>query len=112
MAAMPVADADIDRLTDKELLELADNLRAGVPMATPVFDGAARRGNQGLASTWLICQIVASFTLYDGRTGDHSCVRSPSATCTCSSLTTLVDDKMHARSTGSYSLGDAAAAGW
>ena len=44
-------DADIDSLNDTELLELADNLRKGVPMATPVFDGAAEEEVKSLVAT-------------------------------------------------------------
>ena len=62
-------NADIDGLKDKELLELAGNLRAGVPMATPVFDGAAEEEIKALLR---LADLPDSgqLTLYDGRTGD------------------------------------------
>ena len=96
-------DADIDSLTDDELLELADNLRAGVPMATPVFDGAAE---EEIKSLLRLADIPDSgqLTLYDGRTGDTFMRPVTVGYMYMLKLNHLVDDKMHARSTGSYSL--------
>ena len=96
-------DADIDSLNDQELMELADNLRAGVPMATPVFDGAAE---EEIKSLLRLADIPDSgqLTLYDGRTGDAFMRPVTVGYMYMLKLNHLVDDKMHARSTGSYSL--------
>jgi DNA-directed RNA polymerase subunit beta len=96
-------DADIDGLKDKELLELAVNLRAGVPMATPVFDGAAEEEIKALLR---LADLPDSgqLTLYDGRTGDTFMRPVTVGYMYMLKLNHLVDDKMHARSTGSYSL--------
>jgi DNA-directed RNA polymerase subunit beta len=96
-------DADIDSLNDTELLELADNLRKGVPMATPVFDGAAE---EEVKSLLRLADIPDSgqLTLYDGRSGDTFMRPVTVGYMYMLKLNHLVDDKMHARSTGSYSL--------
>ena len=96
-------DADIDSLTDNELLELADNLRKGVPMATPVFDGAAEEEVKALLR---LADIPDSgqLTLYDGRSVDTFMRPVTVGYMYMLKLNHLVDDKMHARSTGSYSL--------
>ena len=96
-------DADIDSLSDPELLELADNLRAGVPMATPVFDGAAEEEIKSLLRRADIPDS-GQLTLYDGRTGDTFMRPVTVGYMYMLKLNHLVDDKMHARSTGSYSL--------
>ncbi|MBT4854396.1 MAG: DNA-directed RNA polymerase subunit beta, partial [Halieaceae bacterium] len=96
-------DADIDSLNDTELLELAGNLRKGVPMATPVFDGAAE---EEVKSLLRLADIPDSgqLTLYDGRSGDTFMRPVTVGYMYMLKLNHLVDDKMHARSTGSYSL--------
>jgi len=96
-------DEDIDALSDHELLELADNLRQGVPMATPVFDGAKEESIKALLK---MADIPDSgqLTLYDGRTGDAFMRPVTVGYMYMLKLNHLVDDKMHARSTGSYSL--------
>ncbi|WP_435214275.1 DNA-directed RNA polymerase subunit beta [Luminiphilus sp. nBUS_16] len=96
-------DADIDSLTDNELFELAGNLRKGVPMATPVFDGAAE---EEVKSLLRLADIPDSgqLTLYDGRSGDTFMRPVTVGYMYMLKLNHLVDDKMHARSTGSYSL--------
>ncbi len=96
-------NADIDGLKDEELLELAGNLRAGVPMATPVFDGAAEEEIKALLR---LADLPDSgqLTLYDGRTGDTFMRPVTVGYMYMLKLNHLVDDKMHARSTGSYSL--------
>jgi DNA-directed RNA polymerase subunit beta len=94
---------DIKSLTDEEVLELAGNLRAGVPMATPVFDGAAEseiKDMLGLAGMDESGQV----TLYDGRSGEAFDRQVTVGIMYMLKLNHLVDDKMHARSTGSYSL--------
>jgi len=94
---------DLDSFTDDEILSLAKNLKAGVPLATPVFDGAEESeikrllelgGLDSSGQTWL----------YDGRTGDQFQRPVTVGYMYMLKLNHLVDDKMHARSTGSYSL--------
>jgi DNA-directed RNA polymerase subunit beta len=94
---------DLKSLTDGEVLDLAKNLRAGVPMATPVFDGAEEASIKDLLK---LADMPDSgqFTLYDGRTGDSFDRLVTVGYMYMLKLNHLVDDKMHARSTGSYSL--------
>ncbi len=95
--------ADIDALEDSEVTDLANNLRGGVPMATPVFDGASEADIKNmleLADLPLSGQSV----LYDGRTGDAFDRPVTVGYMYVLKLNHLVDDKMHARSTGPYSL--------
>jgi len=94
---------DLDSLTDEEIRELARNLRGGVPMATPVFDGAAEeeiRDMLELAGLPRSGQV----TLYDGRSGEAFDRPVTVGYLYMLKLHHLVDDKMHARSTGPYSL--------
>ena len=94
---------DIKSLQEDELFELATNLRAGVPMATPVFDGAAETEiKQMLALAGL--DQSGQVKLFDGRTGDAFDHPVTVGIMYMLKLNHLVDDKMHARSTGSYSL--------
>ena len=94
---------DLKSLTDKEILTLAGNLRQGVPMATPVFDGAAEESIKELLA---LADLPESgqFTLYDGRSGEAFDRPVTVGYMYMLKLNHLVDDKMHARSTGSYSL--------
>ena len=94
---------DLKSLTDGEILALANNLRLGVPMATPVFDGAAEESIKELLA---LADMPESgqFTLYDGRTGEAFDRPVTVGYMYMLKLNHLVDDKMHARSTGSYSL--------
>ena len=94
---------DLDSFSDDEVLELASNLRQGVPMATPVFDGAQESEIKGMLKLAGLPESGQT-TLYDGRTGEAF-----DRPVTCGymyilKLNHLVDDKMHARSTGPYSL--------
>jgi len=84
-------------------VELAENLRKGVPMATPVFDGAAE---VQIKSMLKLAGLPESgqVTLYDGRTGQAFDRPVTVGYMYMLKLNHLVDDKMHARSTGSYSL--------
>jgi DNA-directed RNA polymerase subunit beta len=95
--------ADIGSLSDDELLALAENLRAGVPMATPVFDGAREESIKELLR---MAELPDSgqLTLFDGRSGDQFDRPVTVGYMYMLKLNHLVDDKMHARSTGSYSL--------
>ena len=94
---------NIKSLSDTEILELASNLRQGVPMATPVFDGAAESEIKEMLS---LAELDDSgqVTLYDGRTGESFDRPVTVGIMYMLKLNHLVDDKMHARSTGSYSL--------
>jgi DNA-directed RNA polymerase subunit beta len=94
---------DIASLTDNEVQELAQNLRKGVPFATPVFDGADEAEiKQMLALADL--PLNGQVTLFDGRTGDPFERQVTIGYMHFLKLHHLVDDKMHARSTGPYSL--------
>ena len=98
-----VIQEDLDSFTDTEIFELAGNLRKGVPMATPAFDGAKETE---LKEMLRIAGIPESgqVTLFDGRTGDKFDRPVTVGYMYMLKLNHLVDDKMHARSTGSYSL--------
>ena len=94
---------DLSELSDTEVMELAGNLRGGVPIATPVFDGAS----EGEIKDWLkIAGLPQSgqATLMDGRTGEAFDREVTVGYMYMLKLNHLVDDKMHARSTGPYSL--------
>jgi DNA-directed RNA polymerase subunit beta len=95
--------AELKELSDEEILELAENLRAGVPMATPVFDGA---NEDQIKAMLKLAELPESgqVVLYDGRTGDAFDRPVTVGYMYMLKLNHLVDDKMHARSTGSYSL--------
>jgi DNA-directed RNA polymerase subunit beta len=94
---------DLKSLGDREILELAGNLRAGVPMATPVFDGAAEEEIKKLL-TLADLPDTGQMHLRDGRTGERFERPVTVGYMYMLKLNHLVDDKMHARSTGSYSL--------
>ncbi|PLW80962.1 DNA-directed RNA polymerase subunit beta [Kineobactrum sediminis] len=94
---------DLNSLSDAEILTLADNLREGVPMATPVFDGAAEESIKELL-TLAGMPESGQFTLFDGRSGEAFDRPVTVGYMYMLKLNHLVDDKMHARSTGSYSL--------
>ncbi len=94
---------DLKSFADNEIIELAQNLRRGVPMATPVFDGASEDEIKNMLT---LADLPASgqTTLYDGRTGDSFDRDVTVGYMYMLKLNHLVDDKMHARSTGPYSL--------
>ncbi len=94
---------DIKSLSDGEVLELARNLRRGVPMATPVFDGASEDEIKRLL-TLADLPTSGQTTLHDGRTGEKFERPVTVGYMYMLKLNHLVDDKMHARSTGPYSL--------
>jgi DNA-directed RNA polymerase subunit beta len=104
---------DLAGMSDDEVLEMAGNLSQGVPFATPVFDGAAEseiRGMLHLAYPDELAQAKGlnatrtQATLHDGRTGDAFERPVTVGYMHVLKLHHLVDDKMHARSTGPYSL--------
>jgi len=96
-------DERLNELDDPALLELAENLRPGVPVATPVFDGAKEKDivdmlrQAGLSETGQV-------TLFDGRTGEQFKRQVTVGYIYMLKLHHLVDDKIHARSIGPYSL--------
>ncbi|MGO3348490.1 MULTISPECIES: DNA-directed RNA polymerase subunit beta [unclassified Halomonas] len=94
---------ELDSLSDDEIIALAKNLKGGVPMATPVFDGAEEHEIKHLLK---LADIPESgqMALFDGRTGDAFDRPVTVGYMYMLKLNHLVDDKMHARSTGSYSL--------
>ncbi|WP_111658269.1 DNA-directed RNA polymerase subunit beta [Isoalcanivorax indicus] len=94
---------DIASFSDAEIIELAQNLRAGVPMATPVFDGAKEPELKALLELADVDPSGQSI-LWDGRTGEKFDRPVTVGYMYMLKLNHLVDDKMHARSTGSYSL--------
>jgi DNA-directed RNA polymerase subunit beta len=95
--------AQLDDRSDVELIELADNLRAGVPMGTPVFDGA-REPDVSHMLTKAGLDTSGQSDLYDGRTGDKFDRKVTVGIIYMLKLHHLVDDKIHARSIGPYSL--------
>jgi DNA-directed RNA polymerase subunit beta len=96
-------DERLNELDDSSLIEMGNNLRGGVPIATPVFDGAKEHNivemldEAGLNSTGQV-------TLYDGRTGEAFKRQVTVGYIYMLKLHHLVDDKIHARSIGPYSL--------
>ena len=94
---------DIKSFSDDELYELAGNLTKGVPTATPVFDGATEEEIKNLLELADLDRSGQS-TLYDGRTGEKFDRDVTVGYMYMLKLNHLVDDKMHARSTGPYSL--------
>jgi len=96
-------NVDLKSLKDSEILELAKNLTGGVPMATPAFDGATEPEIKALLELAGL-PTSGQAQLYDGRTGDAFDRPTTVGYMYMLKLNHLVDDKMHARSTGSYSL--------
>jgi DNA-directed RNA polymerase subunit beta len=95
--------ADLRSLNDSEIYELADNLRNGVPIATPVFDGATEAEIKYMLELAGLPENGQA-TLIDGRTGEPFDRPITVGYMYMLKLNHLVDDKMHARSTGPYSL--------
>jgi DNA-directed RNA polymerase subunit beta len=94
---------DLTQFSDEELLRLADNLTDGVPMATPVFDGATEAEIKHMLALADL-PLSGQTQLYDGRTGEAFDRHTTVGYMHYLKLNHLVDDKMHARSTGPYSL--------
>jgi DNA-directed RNA polymerase subunit beta len=104
---------DLDSFSDVEILNMANNLKNGVPFATPVFDGAHEEEIQRMldlaypdpiAKEMGLMPSKQQVTLYDGRTGEAFERPVTLGVMHMLKLHHLVDDKMHARSTGPYSL--------
>ena len=105
--------ARIDELTDDEVMEMAQNLKNGVPFATPVFDGATEEEittmlelayPDDVAKRMQLTPSRTQAWLFDGRTGEKFERPVTVGYMHYLKLHHLVDDKMHARSTGPYSL--------
>jgi DNA-directed RNA polymerase subunit beta len=96
-------DEDLGKLTDEEVLQLAFNLKDGVPFATPVFDGASEAEITAMLELAGL-PVSGQVTLHDGRTGEAFDRPVTVGYMHVLKLHHLVDDKMHARSTGPYSL--------
>jgi DNA-directed RNA polymerase subunit beta len=96
-------ETKLKTLSDEEILELSENLKTGVPIATPVFDGASELE---LKKMLALADLPESgqTALFDGRTGEQFDRPVTVGYMYMLKLNHLVDDKMHARSTGSYSL--------
>ena len=94
---------NLDELTDAEIVEMAGNLEAGVPFATPVFDGAKEEEIKAMLRLAGMPES-GQVTLFDGRTGEPYERPVTVGYMHFLKLHHLVDDKMHARSTGPYSL--------
>ncbi len=94
---------DLSSLKETEIIELASNLRNGVPMATPVFDGAEEKEVKSMLE---LAGLPSSgqTQLFDGRTGEKFDRETTVGYMYILKLNHLIEDKMHARSTGSYSL--------
>ncbi|MDX1304205.1 DNA-directed RNA polymerase subunit beta [Photobacterium sp.] len=96
-------NVDIAALSDDEVMTLVQNLRKGLPIATPVFDGAPEESIKELLKLGDLPES-GQLKLFDGRTGDMFERPVTVGYMYMLKLNHLVDDKMHARSTGSYSL--------
>ncbi|VFP85576.1 DNA-directed RNA polymerase subunit beta [Buchnera aphidicola (Cinara pseudotaxifoliae)] len=94
---------NLHEFSDEEILKLAQNLSNGMPMATPVFDGAKENEIKKLLKIGNF-STSGQITLFDGRTGEKFERKVTVGYMYMLKLNHLVDDKMHARSTGSYSL--------
>ncbi|WP_339696855.1 DNA-directed RNA polymerase subunit beta [Celeribacter baekdonensis] len=98
-----VYDEGFEPMEDDDLLEAAGNVTRGVPIATPVFDGAKEADiNEALAKAGF--DTSAQSILFDGRTGEQFARKVTVGMKYLLKLHHLVDDKIHARSTGPYSL--------
>jgi DNA-directed RNA polymerase subunit beta len=98
-----VYDSATADMTDAELVEAAENVQRGVPIATPVFDGAKEADvNDALSRAGF--DVSGQSTVYDGRTGEQFARPVTVGVKYLLKLHHLVDDKIHARSTGPYSL--------
>jgi DNA-directed RNA polymerase subunit beta len=104
---------ELGKLADKEIKEMANNLATGVPFATPVFDGASEEDIRTMLKLAYPEDVMAAkgltaartqANLFDGRTGDAFERPTTVGYMHVLKLHHLVDDKMHARSTGPYSL--------
>jgi DNA-directed RNA polymerase subunit beta len=93
----------IKELDDEEIIALGNNYKDGIPMATPVFDGAREKDIRHLLQASGLPE-TGKITLYDGMTGDAFAQQITVGYIYMLKLSHLVDDKIHARSIGPYSL--------
>src|SRR3979411_871185 len=96
-------EEELSKLSDEEMMQLAHNLKEGVPFATPVFDGAAE-GEINAMLEMAGLPVSGQVALYDGRTGEQFDRPVTVGYMHMLKLHHLVDDKQHSRSTGPYSL--------
>ncbi len=96
-------DSDVETMTNEQVHELASNLAGGVPMATPVFDGAKEADVSHMLELAGL-DTSGQVELFDGRTGDQFDRKVTVGYIYMLKLHHLVDDKIHARSIGPYSL--------
>ena len=96
-------DSDVEQMTSEQVHELASNLAGGVPMATPVFDGAKEADVSHMLELAGL-DSSGQVELFDGRTGDQFDRKVTVGYIYMLKLHHLVDDKIHARSIGPYSL--------
>lgn len=96
-------DEVLDKMEGDELIELGQNLKAGVPIATPVFDGAREHDIEVMLDMAGLDKS-GQMTLFDGRTGEQFDRKVTVGYIYMLKLHHLVDDKIHARSIGPYSL--------
>jgi DNA-directed RNA polymerase subunit beta len=96
-------DESIDKLSSSEFIDLCENIQSGIPIATPVFDGAKE---QDVTKMLELANLPSSgqTNLWDGRTGEKFDRPVTVGTIYMLKLHHLVEDKIHARSTGPYSL--------
>ena len=94
---------ELEKLSEKEFKELCENLKSGVPMATPVFDGASEEEIKKMLELAEL-PLSGQAQLYDGRSGEAFDRLVTIGYMYILKLNHLIEDKMHARSTGSYSL--------
>ncbi len=93
----------LDQLEDEELMNVAGRLKRGVPMASPVFEGASEVQVQGMLEKAGF-STTGQVTLYDGKSGEAFKHKVTVGVMYVLKLHHLVDDKIHARSIGPYSL--------
>ena len=98
-----VNKVDLKSMGDHEIMNMANNLRDGVPMATPVFDGASEEEIREMLALAGLPE-TGQTELFDGRSGEPFGRPITVGYMHMLKLNHLVDDKMHARSTGPYSL--------
>ena len=100
---MPGRQESLDNFTDEQLMHIAEQLRGGVPMATPVFEGASEDAIKAMLRLAGL-PVSGKARLHDGRSGEQFDQEVTVGYSYIMKLNHLVDDKMHARSTGSYGM--------
>ena len=98
-----IFDESIENLSNSEFNDLCENIQNGVPISTPVFDGASTDDITKMLDLANL-PITGQTNLWDGRTGEKFDRKTTLGYMYILKLNHLIEDKMHARSTGSYSL--------